>query len=276
MQQISSRHNSIVTRFRDAARRAAPLDASTLLEGPRLIEDALAAGVTIDVAAVSTAQTTRDRWSSLLERLGRVTQLVHVSPSVMAALSPLSTPTGLVAIASLRPAPFESTIRAAQPLVLSLVGVQDPGNTGAVIRAAEAGGATGVVTVAGADPYGWKALRGSMGSTLRLPVVRADDAERIRADARARGLHQFAAVPRGGTPTTDADLSRPCLIWLGTEGGGLAPPLMDDADELVSVPMHAPVESLNIAVASALIVYEAARQRAHRTAPSLAARGPSA
>ena len=145
-----------------------------------------------------------------------------------------------------------------------------------VIRAAEAGGATGVVTVAGADPYGWKALRGSMGSTLRLPVVRADDAERIRADARARGLHQFAAVPRGGTPTTDADLSRPCLIWLGAEGGGLAPPLMDDADELVSVPMHAPVESLNIAVASALIVYEAARQRAHRTAPSLAARGPSA
>ena len=84
MQQISSRRNPIVARFRDAARRAAPLDASTLLEGPRLIEDALAAGVTIDVAAVSSAPTTRDRWSSLLERLGRVTQLVHVSPSVMA------------------------------------------------------------------------------------------------------------------------------------------------------------------------------------------------
>ncbi len=276
MQHISSRRNPIVARFRDAATRATPLDSSALLEGPRLIEEALTAGVTIDVAAVSNAPPTGDRWSSLLERLDRVTHLVKVSPSVMAALSPVSTPSGLVAIATLRSAAFESTIRAAPPLVLGLVGVQDPGNMGAVIRAAEAGGATGVVTVAGADPYGWKALRGSMGSTLRLPVVRTNDADRVRADARASGLHQLAAVPRGGTPITDTDLSRPCLIWLGAEGDGLARPLLDDADELVSVPMHAPVESLNIAVASALIVYEAARQRARHTAPAVAGRGPSA
>ncbi len=273
MHHITSRRNPIVARFRDAARRATPTDSTALLEGPRLIEEALAAGLTIDVAAVSSAPTTWDRWSPLLERLGRVTQLVQVSPTVMSALSPVSTPTGLVAIASLRPARFESTLGAAQPLVLGLVGVQDPGNTGAVIRAAEAGGATGVVTVAGADPYGWKALRGSMGSTLRLPVVRADDPDRIRADARASGLRLLAAVPRGGTPTPDADLSRPCLIWLGTEGDGLAPPIVDYADELISVPMHAPVESLNIAVASALIVYEAARQRAHRSGSSTGDQG---
>ena len=261
MQQISSRHNSIVARFRDAARRAAPLDASTLLEGPRLIEDALAAGVTIDVAAVSTAQTTRDRWSSLLERLGRVTQLVHVSPSVMAALSPLSTPTGLVAIASLRPAPFESTIRAAQPLVLSLVGVQDPGNTGAVIRAAEAGGATGVVTVAGADPYGWKALRGSMGSTFRIPVARAPNQEAISREATIRSWRVIATVPRGGTCLTEIDLREPCFLWLGSEGKGLDHEIINSADELLSVPMCEPVESLNLAVTAALIIYEAARQR---------------
>jgi TrmH family RNA methyltransferase len=273
VQHITSRHNPIVARFRDAAKRSTPPYLATLLEGPRLIEEALAAGVTLELAAVGSAPTTDDRWSPLLRRLGHATEVVRVSAPVMAALSPVATPSGLVAIATPTPAQFESTVRASQPLVLGLVGVQDPGNTGAVIRAAEAGGATGVVTVAGADPYGWKALRGAMGSTLRFPVVCTNDPDGIKAKARARGLRLLAAVPHGGTPTTEADLTSPCLIWLGAEGGGLSAPVMDDADELISVPMRPPVESLNIAVASALIIYEAARQRADRTASTTAVRG---
>ena len=275
MQHITSRRNPIVARFRGAARRSGPASAPSLLEGPRLIAEALDAGVTPDLVAVSHALATHDRWSDLLNRLDRVTELVGVSQPVMTALSPVSKPSGLVAIASLRPARFESTVSAARPLVLGLLGVQDPGNTGAVIRAAEAGGASGVVTVGGADPYGWKALRGSMGSTLRFPVVRADDADGISADARAKGLRLLAAVPRGGTPTAEADLSRPCLIWLGTEGLGLSPTVATGVDELISVPMRGPVESLNIAVAAALITYEAARQRAHHAVAATDSQGRS-
>ena len=276
MQHITSRHNPIVARFRDAAKRSTPPAVTTILEGPRLIEEALDAGVALELAAVSSAPMSGDRWSLLLERLCRATEVVRVSPPVMAALSPVSSPSGLVAIATPTPARFESTVQSNHALVLGLVGVQDPGNTGAVIRAAEAGGATGVVTVAGADPYGWKALRGSMGSTLRFPVVRATDPDRIKEAARAHGLRLLAAVPHGGTPTISADLSSPCLIWLGTEGAGLSAPVMDDADELISVPMHAPVESLNIAVASALIVYEATRQRAdHSTSAAAVRRHPA-
>lgn len=111
---------------------------------------------------------------------------------------------------------------------------------------------------------------------MRFPVVRADDADRITADARAKGLRLLAAVPRGGTPTVEADLSRPCLIWIGTEGGGLSTPVVAGADELISVPMRGPVESLNIAVASALIIYEAARQRVQPTMSAPAVRGQSA
>lgn len=276
MQHITSRRNPIVARFRDAARRSGPTSSRSLLEGPRLIAEALDAGVTLDLVAVSHPQVTHDRWADLLRRLDQVTEVVAVSRPVMTALSPVSEPSGLVAIASLRSARFEATVDGAQPLVLGLLGVQDPGNTGAVIRAAEAGGASGVVTVGGADPYGWKALRGAMGSTLRFPVVRADDADRITADARAKGLRLLAAVPRGGTPTVEADLSRPCLIWIGTEGGGLSTPVVAGADELISVPMRGPVESLNIAVASALIIYEAARQRVQPTMSAPAVRGQSA
>jgi len=263
VEQITSRRNPIVAKFRDIARSATPTGSTVLLEGPRLIEEALAAGVRIDLAAVSTGTATARRADAVLDRLDpALTRLVRVSPAVMEALSPVSTPSGLVALATLLPTGFDAAAPPPQPLVVGLLGVQDPGNTGAVIRAVEAGGATGVITVGGADPYGWKALRGSMGSACRLPVVRTLSRDEVRAEADARGLRVLAAVPRDGTPVSDTDLRGPCLVWLGGEGGGLDPGVVATADEVVSIPMHPPVDSLNIAVAAALIVYEAAGQRA--------------
>ena len=263
MEQITSRRNPIVARFRQITRSATPTGTTVLLEGPHLIFEALAAGVQIDVAAVSTDPATARRSAAVLDRLDpTATRVVRVSPGVMEALSPVSTPSGLVALGTHRPTGFEAAASRPRPLVIGLLGVQDPGNTGAVIRAVEAGGATGVVTVGGADPYGWKALRGSMGSAFRLPVVRTLDPGEVRADADVHGLRVLAAVPRDGTPVSDTDLGGPCLVWLGGEGSGLDTGIVDTADEVVSIPMRPPVESLNIAVAAALIVYEAARQRA--------------
>lgn len=262
MEPITSRRNPIVARFRRVAQSAASVG-SLLLEGPRLIDEALAAAVPIEVVAVSTDAAALRRSTALIARLATAgTQIVRVSPPVMQALSPVATPSGLVALATLRPARLDAATTSAQPLVIGLIGVQDPGNTGAVIRAVEAGGATGVVTVGGADPYGWKALRGSMGSAFRLPVIRTSDADEVRAEALARGLRVLAAIPRDGTPLADVDLRAPCLVWLGGEGAGLAPGVLDVAEEVISIPMRAPVESLNIAVSAALIVYEASRQRA--------------
>ena len=274
MESITSRRNPIVARFRQAARAATAADATVLLEGPRLIAEALAAGVRIELAAVSADPAAARRAAGVLERLDpAATRLVQVSPAVMDALSPVSTPAGLVAIGTLRPSGFDAAAPPAGPLVIGLLGVQDPGNTGAVIRAVEAGGATGVVTVGGADPYGWKALRGSMGSAFRLPVVRLRDTAAAVAEAAARGLRVLAAVPRGGTPVSAADLRPPCLVWFGGEGVGLEAGVVTAADDIVSIPMRAPVESLNIAVAAALLVYEAARQRAGAAPTTRAARG---
>ena len=269
VEQITSRRNPIVTRFRQITRSARPTGATVLLDGPHLIEEALAAGVRIEVAAVRTDAATTRRSAAVLDRLDAgTTRVVRVSPEVMEALSPLSTPSGLVALGTLKPTHFDAATRPPRPLVIGLLGVQDPGNTGAAIRAAEAGGATGVVTIGGADPYGWKALRGSMGSAFRLPVVRTLDPDAVRADADARGLRVLAAVPRDGTPVSDVDLGGPCLVWLGGEGSGLDTRVVDTADDVVSIPMRPPVESLNIAVAAALIVYEAARQRGDARARS--------
>ncbi len=274
VETITSRRNPLVEGFRRAARRDAGTGSTVLLEGPRLVEDALAAGLSLDVAAVSASPA--PRVSALARRLAPIARVVRVTSAVMEALSPASTPSGLVALAALRPARVEDAVRASLPLVVGLSGVQDPGNTGAVIRAVDAGGASGVVTVGGADPLGWKALRGAMGSAFRVPVARAEGPAEVRRLASAHSLRVVAAAPRGGTPPAEVDLSGPCLVWLGAEGPGLGGDLAATADETVSIPMRPPVESLNIAVAAALIVYEAARQRGARPVPDapVEGRGP--
>jgi TrmH family RNA methyltransferase len=147
--------------------------------------------------------------------------------------------------------------------VFLLSDVQDPGNVGAIVRSGEACGATGIVAGDGtADPYGWKALRGSMGSTFRVPVAsQVSSLEAARA-AKAQGVRILAAVPRNGQGLPDADLRGPAAVLLGGEGKGLPQPLQHLADATLSIPMREPVESLNVAVAAALIAYEASRQRA--------------
>jgi TrmH family RNA methyltransferase len=149
-------------------------------------------------------------------------------------------------------------------LVVVVVDVQDPGNTGAIVRVSEAGGATGVIASgATADPFGWKALRGSMGSALRLPVVHRTSPAGAMAEVRQNGCRVIATVPRGGRSLYETDLTGPIAALIGGEGHGLAAAIVDAADERVSIPMAPPVESLNAAVTAGLIVYEARRQRGY-------------
>jgi TrmH family RNA methyltransferase len=262
MESISSRHNPIVRTFRALAHKRT--DDGLLLEGVRLVEDALASGARIRTVAVSRTLLSRaggaDRLVADLEASGA--RVVAVPPTVMAAMSPVHTPSGLVAIAERPPAPLDAAFAGSPPLTLILEHLQDPGNVGAVVRTADAAGATGVIACGDtADPFGWKALRGAMGSTFRLPVVAFADTSAVVAAARGRGLRVVAATPRGGTAMYDADLTRPVAILMGGEGAGLTADTADLADERVTIPMRPPVESLNVAVSAALILYEARRQR---------------
>ena len=100
-----------------------------------------------------------------------------------------------------------------------------------------------------------------MGSAFRLPVASTRDLGEAMLAARAAGLRLFATVPRGGTALAEAVLSQPSAILLGGEGPGLPDELVTTADEMLTIPMQPPVESLNVAIAAALILYEASRQR---------------
>lgn len=255
---ISSRHNPLVGRFKAAADADAQW---MLLDGAHLVGEAVAAGLALECVAVDP-----DRVAAAdLDALARAVpadKLVRVSRSVLEAMSPVRTPTGIVALAARPRQPSGDLLQAATALLVGAVDIQDPGNLGAIIRAAEAGGASGVLTTpGGADPFGWKAVRGAMGSAFRVPVIRSSSADEMVDQARAAGLQVVAAVGHGQTPMHAVDFTGPTLIALGSEGQGLPPALVEAADVRVSIPMTPPVESLNVAVAAALLVYEARRQR---------------
>jgi TrmH family RNA methyltransferase len=121
-----------------------------------------------------------------------------------------------------------------------------------------------IATEAGADPLGWKAVRGSMGSVLRLPVIRVADAGAAMALVRSHGVRCLAAVRHDGTPMDEADLTGPLAFLVGGEGSGLDRNVVDASDGRISIPMAPQVESLNVATAAALLVYESRRQRTRR------------
>jgi TrmH family RNA methyltransferase len=260
---ITSRHNPIVTRYRETATGAAP--DLVLLDGAHLIAEAVRAGLPVRSVACSPRGFATAGANALLDELRAAgAEIYSVTHDVMRAMSPVQAPSGIVALASRPVSTLDRVLGQPPQLVVVAVDVQDPGNVGAIVRAAEAGGASGALfTGTSADPFGWKALRGSMGSALRVPVVTAD-AQEVLAAARARGVRVVATVPRHGRSLFECDLRGPTALLLGGEGPGLPDALVERADETISIPMQVPVESLNVAVAAALLVYEATRQRGWR------------
>ena len=261
MPDITSRQHPLVKMFRAAAvadsRRA-------VLDGWHLLEDAVAAGVRLETVLISRRPASAAE-AALLRRVERASDVFTVSSAVMNAASPVRTPAGVVALAERRTARWSDTLVPAPALVVVAVDIQDPGNAGAIVRSAEAGGATGVILAgASADPWSWKALRAAMGSTFRLPVVHDRDPAQALASLRGAGTNLIATVPRGGSPLYDADLRPPTALLLGGEGKGLDTAIVDAADHRIAIPMEAPVESLNVAVATGILVYEARRQRTHQ------------
>jgi TrmH family RNA methyltransferase len=267
MERITSRQNAIVKRFRELARApSAAKSGEVLLDGAHLVQEALACGVSVEVAAFSDRQV-----GAALSPLARIAKdvkkhggrVLTVSDHVLAAMSPVQHPSGVVAIAHARPSDLGAAFAHAPQLVLVLAGLQDPGNVGTIVRTAAACGASGIVTIEGsANPFGWKALRGAMGGTFRVPVAARGTLGDVIAAARLARVRLIAAVPHGGTPLPQLNLRDPAAIVLGGEGAGISEGALAAASETVTIPMRPPVESLNVAIAAALILYEASRQRA--------------
>ncbi|MEP7117481.1 MAG: RNA methyltransferase [Acidobacteriota bacterium] len=260
MPSITSRRHPLVMTCREA--RTGGDEQPMLLDGWHLLVEAQAAGLTVDAIALGIDPPGAAE-ARIVSELGEAgSQVVTVSADVLQAMSPVRTSSGVVALAR-RPEGGLTKVFAGMPaLIVVAVDVQDPGNLGALVRAADAAGATGLVAAGtSADPLGWKALRASMGSAFRLPLARIDDVADVIKSARLLDASVIALVARGATPLADVDLRGAVCLLVGGEGPGLSATVVADADLRVSIPMAPNVESLNVAVAGALAVYAAAGQR---------------
>jgi len=259
--KITSRRNPLVARFRESA--GGGESDLILLDGRHLVQDALDASLRMRHVIVAGDAVDRPELRRIVDAMAaNGVEVAAGSPTVMDAVSPVRSGSEIVALAE-RPAVRAEQMYDVRTLVVIAASVQDPGNLGAIVRVAEAGGATGVVAAGGsANPFGWKALRGSMASALRLPIAIHRHTVDAVNEARGHGCQIVATVPRGGTPYVDAELRGPVAILIGGEGGGLPAEIIDAADQGVTIPMEGRVESLNAAVAAAILVYEARRQRA--------------
>src|ERR1700754_3204453 len=185
MDVITSRQHPLVKEFRELARGAGPL---MLLDGWHLLSEAAAARVEVEKIAICGPPTAGEK--SIVDRLRRSgAQVVEVSGTVLNALSPVNSPTGVVASARIPSVGSASVLSPAPARVLAAAALEDPGNAGAIIRSAAAAGATGVVLdELSADPWGWKALRASMGTAFHVPVVRSRALAKLIEEWRAQSV----------------------------------------------------------------------------------------
>lgn len=226
-------------------------DGLAVAEGFHLLDEALASGVDIPVVLATPRAVDR------LPRLGEATQLITVAERAFEAVADTESTQGVIALVRMREFAIGDVIG---NLVVVLDGVQDPGNAGAIVRSAEAFGAAGVIGIEGTARFDHpKTLRAAAGSLFRVPHVGGATVD--AAIAALRGVAVFAAMPAG--PAAHAvDLTQACAIVIGGEGRGVGS-AMRAAGTAVSIGTRN-VESLNAAVAAAVLLYEASRQRSAR------------
>jgi TrmH family RNA methyltransferase len=255
---ITSPRNPLLKEVARAAARGALTEEAglCLAEGLHLLDEALGSGLMVPV--VLCAESARDVVSRRVAGLKRL-RLAVAPDAWFDKLATTETTQGVMALVKPPAWSFDNIFRA-RPLVAVLDGVQDPGNAGAIIRAAEAFGATGAIFLKGAaNAWHPKTLRASAGSLFRLPVMNAADVETVLAAFAQRHVRLLAAVAHGGRTSHEIDLMRPCGLVIGSEGRGVSAKLAAVC-EPVRIATSG-VESLNASVAAAVLLYEAASQR---------------
>lgn len=235
-----------------------------LIEGTREVERALSAGVPLSELLVA-PELMRPEALALASRVERAAiRVTELAGSAFARVSMRQHPDGVLAVAPTWRTELGELELGPTPLLLVLDGLEKPGNLGALLRTTDAVDADAVfVTGRGTDPFNPNVIRSSMGSIFSRPLVTAGEPE-LQEFLRDRGVRVIATAPAAEKPYWDADLRGSVAVVLGTEHQGLGEGWLSGAAERVHVPMAGMADSLNVATAGALLLYEALRQRRSR------------
>ncbi|HEY1498832.1 MAG TPA: RNA methyltransferase [Acidobacteriaceae bacterium] len=265
---VQSRQNARVRELRAAFVRSGR-DASEVIgiEGEHLIAEALRSDVQVRAVFVRRDLDHRDGSLRILDRLAlpAAVPIVELTPPVFDSAVETESPQGIAAIVETPRFSLGEALAGAPPLIVIAAALQDPGNFGTLVRSAEAFGASGVIALPGTvSVWNSKALRASAGSAFRIPVI-AEKSSLAFAALDERHIPIFAAVPASASndaiPCSSSDLAGPAAFLIGNEGSGLSAELLERSSTRIAIPTPGPVESLNAAVATSILLYEAARQR---------------
>jgi RNA methyltransferase, TrmH family len=236
-------------------------DGAFLLEGPVVIAEAIAAGCALEAIYVEEGH---DSHVVDVARAAGV-EVHEVADGVLSGITDSVTPRPVMAVAPCRETSLAAVVADAQargvPLVV-LVEISDPGNLGTILRAADAAGCAGVICTTGtADVWSPKTVRSSAGAVLHVPVVVDLDPAEVFETLGAASVPLIGTVVDGQESIDQADLSGPIALVMGSEAHGLPPDLVERLDTAVTIPMDGHAESLNVAMAASVLVFEAFRQR---------------
>lgn len=262
MRRIEGRHNALVKELRQAfAHGERTRDGDCAIEGVRIVEEAIRSGLRF--RAVFFRESAQKIAERLLPQIGAQVETLSLPDRLFDGTVPSETPQGVAAFVRWKEFSLEDILeRLPVGPVVIVIGLQDPGNLGTILRSAEAFGCAGVVLGEGTvSAYNSKVIRASAGSIFRLPVVPVKDLSAAFAKLRSQNVRLLATSSHKGTPLPQAQLLSTCAILIGAEGSGLPRDVLSQVDETIAIPHSPHVESLNAGVAASIVLYEAARQR---------------
>lgn len=259
---ITSVHNSRVQAAKRLLRRAPRTEQGEfLVEGLRTVREALLAGAPMQALFLDPTKAHEIKEVARLAE-SRSIRVDEVSPAVMRAISATTTAPGVVGVCRFVDIAAHELIRRRLSLVTVLGQVRDPGNAGTIIRTSRAAGAEAIFVAAGTvDVYNPKLVRAAAGALFSLPLARDVRLGWLMDELGNHRINRVAADPRGDTVYDRVDMVEPTAFLLGNEAWGLPPELLGAVDVSVSIPMAGSFESLNVAVAAGVLLFEAARQR---------------
>lgn len=272
LRRIEGRHNPLVKQLRQAFSRSELTETGDCaIEGLRILEEAIRSGLRF--SAVFFRESAQDRAERLLPQIGAQVETLLLPDKLFDSVVPSESPQGVAALVRFKELSLDGVMERMQvgPIV-TLAGLQDPGNLGTILRSAEAFGSAGLVLGEGTvSPFNSKVIRASAGSVFRLPIVHGQvprhgklgtvKLEEVSEKLRAQGVRLIATSSHKGTPLDQADLKGKTAIFFGNEGSGLPRDVMAKMDDSIVIPHTAQVESLNAGVAASIVLFEAARQR---------------
>lgn len=232
-------------------------------EGIRLIEEVCSADWQVNTCFYTEGVSGNKRAELLLDLLqNKHCRMLKVSDAVYKKISDTDQPQGMMAIVKKREHLLSTILAVEKPFIVILDTIQDPGNLGAIIRTADAAGATGVVLTKGCtDLYSSKTVRATMGSLFHLPIVEGVNSEVLIHSLQERNIHIAATSLTSSSLYYEADFDQPAAVIFGNEGNGVSAELLCKANSRIFIPILGRAESLNVAASAAVILYEAVRQR---------------